>query len=55
MNNTRLRKIKNKIKNNDEFAFRLKILTIKISDFLSNVILTKFYIKKQYRAEQGGY
>lgn len=53
MNNTKLKKIKNKIKNNDELAFRLKVLTLKISDFLLKIIPDKPYIKLQYKIKTG--
>ncbi|MGO1469479.1 MAG: ATP-grasp fold amidoligase family protein [Tissierella sp.] len=53
MNNTKLRKIKNIIKNNDELAFRLKALSIQVSDILSKIIPDESYIKWQYKSRTG--
>ncbi|MFW6029415.1 MAG: ATP-grasp fold amidoligase family protein [Halanaerobiales bacterium] len=53
MKNTYLRKVKNIIKTNDELAFRLKVLTIKISDIFTKFISDEKYIKSQYKRKTG--
>lgn len=47
MLNQWLARVKNLIKKNDEIAYRLKIVTLKISGFLSKYIDDKSFIEKQ--------
>ena len=53
MKNSQLRKIKNLIKTNDELAYRLKALTLRVSNFSTRFISDDEYIKKQYKRKSG--
>lgn len=53
MRNSQLRKVKNLIKTNDELAFRLKALTIRMSDFVARFTSDEQYIRRQYKRKTG--